>query len=152
MFIRTEIGRIRQASYLKAINLAIYFTSSKVILFSCFVTYVLIKGQLNPESIFVAMAYFNTLRITVTKSFPNSIAAYAEVFVSCRRIETFLLYEEIVKTNNGEISNGKKDNNDNNNNVLEMKTNGTSNSDKDEGVFIENATARWNKVSKEGLI
>ena len=102
----------------------------------------------------MAMAYFNTLRITVTKSFPNSIAAYAEAYVSCKRIETFLLYEEISKSSNSGIStkslNGEK-NGKQQNGTLKKALDNDDSGEKgdgggDEGVFIENATARWNKV------
>lgn len=138
------MGRIRQSSYLKAFNLALYFSSSKIILFSCFVTYVYIKGSLKPEAIFVAMAYFNTMRITVTKSFPNSIACYAEASVTCKRIETFLLHEEIQKTHGSAIGSE----NDKNNNNGHFKMNPTKRQmNEATGIVIEKATARWNKVS-----
>lgn len=143
-FCRVEVGRIRQSSYLKAFNLALYFSSSKIILFACFVTYVYIKGSLKPEAIFVAMAYFNTMRITVTKSFPNSIACYAEASVTCKRIETFLLHEEIQKTHGSAIGSE----NDKNNNNGHFKMNSTKRQmNEATGIVIEKATARWNKVS-----
>ena len=80
------------------------------------------------------------MRITVTKSFPNSMAAYAETYVSCKRIETFLLHDEIKKSNNkcstlkGEDSNNNRDVNQNKDST-------------EKGIVIEHATAKWNKVS-----
>ena len=127
-FARSEILRIKHASILKAINLAIYFMSSKIILFACFVTYIFLEGPLRPEAVFVSMAYFNTLRITVTRHFPNSVAAMAESLVTCRRIEDFLKLGEIHKP--AESTNGHVN----------------SHEVKDKGIYIKNATARWNKV------
>ena len=79
--------RIRQSCLLKAINLAFYFVASRIILFTCFVTYIYIGGKLSAEAVFVTMAYFNTMRITVTRQFPQSIAATAEMLVACDRIK-----------------------------------------------------------------
>jgi hypothetical protein len=81
------VVRIRQSCLLKAINLAFYFVASRIILFACFVTYVYIGGKLSAEAVFVTMAYFNTMRLTVTKHFPQSIAATAELLVACERIK-----------------------------------------------------------------
>ncbi|KAJ6220572.1 hypothetical protein RDWZM_006384 [Blomia tropicalis] len=126
---KIEINRIQQASYLRALNLTMYFMASKVILFACFVTYVSLGGKFSSESIFVSMAYFNMMQITVGRRFPNSISAYAESYVTCKRIEKFLLLDEIRKRPP----------------PLTLKING----DKIEKptkteITVEDATARWN--------
>lgn len=143
---RREIYRIKQASYLKAINQAIYFQSSRIILFACFVSYVYLVGPLKPESIFVSMAYFNTMRITVTKHFPNSIASIAETLVSCKRIEKFMLLEEIDRTpitNKSQLSSNKLQNGQQNGHI--SVTSGS-------GVYLHGATARWDKVFNLGSL
>lgn len=109
---------------LKAINLAIYFMSSKLILFACFVTYIYLEGPLDAKSIFFSMAYFNTLRITVSKNYPNSMAAIAEVRVTCKRIETVLLREEVDIKGNKYLGD----------------------SSKDASVTLKGATAKWSEV------
>ncbi|CAG2110175.1 unnamed protein product [Medioppia subpectinata] len=46
--------------------------------------------KLSAESVFVTMAFFNTLRNTLTKHFPAGIAAIAELIVACHRIQEII--------------------------------------------------------------
>jgi hypothetical protein len=46
---------------------------------------------LNAEAVFVTMAFFNTLRITMTWFFPQSIALGAELMISCKRIQVNII-------------------------------------------------------------
>ena len=84
---RQEVIKIKHSSFLKAVNLSFYFVASKIVLFACFVTYVYLGRRLTAEAVFVTMAYFNTMRITVTKQFPQGIATTAELLVSCNRVK-----------------------------------------------------------------
>ena len=43
--------------------------------------------RLTAEAVFVTMAYFNTMRHTVTKLFPTSIECTAELMVACNRMK-----------------------------------------------------------------
>ncbi|CAG2114014.1 unnamed protein product [Medioppia subpectinata] len=92
---KSEVRRIRMACFLKAINLSVFFVASRIILFACFITYVLTGNVLTAKAVFVTMALFNTLRITMTWLFPQAIALGAELLVSCRRIQTYLELEEM---------------------------------------------------------
>ncbi len=91
-FNRLEVERIHRACFLKAINLSIYFVASRIILFVCFVTFVLTGHTLNAEAVFVTMALFNTLRLTMTWFFPQSISLGAESMISCKRIQVNIIY------------------------------------------------------------
>ncbi len=90
-FDRLEVESIRRACFLKAINLSIFFVFPRMILFFCFVTFVLTGHTLNAEAVFVTMALFNTLRITMTGYFPQSISLGAEVMISCKRIQVNII-------------------------------------------------------------
>ncbi|KAH9421088.1 Multidrug resistance-associated protein 4 [Dermatophagoides pteronyssinus] len=92
---KTEVKYIRQACYLKAINLSMFFVATRIVLFVCFITYVLVGNQLTSEAVFVSMALFNTLRLTITFFFPNSIGLASELLIGCKRIENFLLLKEM---------------------------------------------------------
>ena len=87
MLYSNEIKRIRHSSLLKAINLSFYFVASRVILFACFITYVYMGNKLSAEAVFVTMAFFNILRTSLTKYFPQGIAATAEMVVAVKRIQ-----------------------------------------------------------------
>ena len=83
--------KIRHSSFLKAVNHSFYFVASRIVLFVCFITYIYIGGRLTAEAVFVTMAYFNTMRLTVTKHFPTGIAATAELMVALKRIKVSII-------------------------------------------------------------
>ena len=89
LLFRREIAKISQACFLKAINLAMFFVASKIILFVCFITYVFLGGKLSADIVFVTTMLFNILRINVTRFFPQAIAATAEALVTCKRIQVW---------------------------------------------------------------
>ncbi|CAG2117708.1 unnamed protein product, partial [Medioppia subpectinata] len=76
---KLEVNDIRKVCYLKAINLSLFLIATKIILFFCFLTYVLLGHVLSSKSVFVTMALFNMLRITLTWIFPQGIAQGAEL-------------------------------------------------------------------------
>ncbi|XP_054155290.1 ATP-binding cassette subfamily C member 4-like [Oppia nitens] len=92
---KLEVNFIKKSCFLKAINLSVFFVASRIILFACFITYVLTGNILTAKAVFVTMALFNTLRITLTLLFPNAVTQLAELSVSCQRIQTFLELEEL---------------------------------------------------------
>ncbi|XP_075590754.1 ATP-binding cassette sub-family C member 4 isoform X2 [Dermatophagoides farinae] len=106
---KTEVKYIRQACYLKAINLSVFFVATRIVLFACFITYVLVGNQLTSEAVFVSMALFNTLRLTITFFFPNSIGLASELLIGCKRIENFLLLKEMesIEDNDGKFKREK---------------------------------------------
>lgn len=84
---RNEISRIRTASFLKAINLALSFITTRIILFLVLLTYIWLGNLPTARVVFVTMALLNVIRGTVTTYFPQAVAALAEVKVSCGRIQ-----------------------------------------------------------------
>lgn len=93
---RREMNMIAVSSVFKAINQTLFFISSKVIVFSSLITYILLGETLTPEVVFVSIGLSNVVRISLTLFFPNAIAYCAETMVSCRRINQFLTLPEQV--------------------------------------------------------
>ncbi|OQR74932.1 multidrug resistance-associated protein 4-like, partial [Tropilaelaps mercedesae] len=92
---RLEIGRVRIASILKGVNMALFFVSSKLILFLCCILYTMLAGgSLTSERVFVTMALLNSVRLAMGLYFPYGIGQGLETMVSLRRIQRFLLLEE----------------------------------------------------------
>lgn len=89
-----EVRLIKYTSILRAINMALFFVSSKVILFLCFITYVLLGYTLDPEIVFVAITLFSAVRLFMTLFFPYGVAQLAETLISCNRLQEFLLLPE----------------------------------------------------------
>ncbi|CAG2121538.1 unnamed protein product, partial [Medioppia subpectinata] len=92
---RKEMSQIRKSTVLKALNNSISMISPRAIIFAIFIVHVLTTGHLGAESVFVTMNIFNALRFTMTFAFPQSVALAAELYVSCKRIQKYLLLEEV---------------------------------------------------------
>lgn len=72
---------------LRAVNMGLFFMSSKLVLFLCFVTFALLGNTLTSECVFVSMALFNSLRLAMTLYFPFGVGQGAETLVSIRRLQ-----------------------------------------------------------------
>ncbi|CAG2108689.1 unnamed protein product, partial [Medioppia subpectinata] len=138
-----EVQRIRHSSLLKAVNLSLYFVTSRLILFACFVTYVYMGGQLSARAVFVTMAFFNILRTSLTKYFPQAVASMAEMMVAVRRIQDFLLLEEYKKLNDKSMSEAIDGNEE------EIPMDEMIVADEDIGVSMNEMTVRWNNDMTE---
>ncbi|CAN7997610.1 unnamed protein product [Ixodes hexagonus] len=123
---RREVHRIRQTSVLRAVNMGLFFMSSKLVLFLCFVSFALLGNTLTSECVFVSMALFNSLRLAMTLYFPFGVGQGAETLVSIRRLQKFLLLEEQDESS---LLNGPK---------LRPKLHNCA-------VVLDKATASWNK-------
>ncbi|XP_069495246.1 ATP-binding cassette sub-family C member 4 isoform X2 [Ambystoma mexicanum] len=94
---RKEIAKVLRSSYLRGINLASFFVSSKIIVFVTFTTYVLLGNVITASRVFVAVSLYGAVRLTVTLFFPSAIEKVAEAIISIRRIQKFLLLDEVTK-------------------------------------------------------
>ncbi|XP_064455602.1 ATP-binding cassette sub-family C member 4-like [Ornithodoros turicata] len=91
---RREVRKIRETSVLRAVNMGVFFMSSKLVLFLCFVTFALLGNPLTSECVFVSMSLFNSLRLAMTLYFPYGMGQGAETLISIKRLQKFLLLEE----------------------------------------------------------
>ncbi|CAG2166190.1 unnamed protein product [Oppiella nova] len=89
--VRNEVRGIQMACFLKAINLSVYSVASRILLFACFIAYVLTGNPLTAKAVFITMSLFNTIRSPLTIMFPNAIAQWAQLCVSCHRIQSSLI-------------------------------------------------------------
>ncbi|CAG2103694.1 unnamed protein product, partial [Medioppia subpectinata] len=126
---KSEMTQIRLSNFLKGVNLSIYFVLIRVIIYACFLTYVLMGGMLSAETAFATIAYFNAMRWSMAKNLPLAIAALSELVVVIKRIQDFLLLEEIS--------------------VKEFKDKENTSSNKEKGVFMDKMSVRWNNETTE---
>uniref|UniRef100_A0A8C3AJU5 Multidrug resistance-associated protein 4 n=1 Tax=Cyclopterus lumpus TaxID=8103 RepID=A0A8C3AJU5_CYCLU len=84
---RKEISQILKSSYLRGLNMASFFASSKIIVFVTFTTYVLLGNALTASRVFVTVSLYGTIKLTVTLFFPLAVEKLSETAVSIRRIE-----------------------------------------------------------------
>ncbi|KAF6083621.1 ATP binding cassette subfamily C member 4 [Phyllostomus discolor] len=104
---RKEISKILRSSYLRGMNLASFFVASKVIVFMTFTVYVLLGNVITASRVFVAVALYGAVQLTVTLFFPVAIEKVSESIVSIRRIKDFLLLDEITQPGAQLPSDGK---------------------------------------------
>ncbi|CAG2104616.1 unnamed protein product [Medioppia subpectinata] len=92
---KSEVKQIRLSNFLKGVNLSIYFVIIRVIIYACFLTYILMGGMLSAETAFATIGYFNALRWSIGLNAPLGIAALNEIIIVIKRIQNFLLLEEM---------------------------------------------------------
>ncbi|KAJ4924429.1 hypothetical protein JOQ06_000669 [Pogonophryne albipinna] len=107
---RKEIRQILKSSYLRGLNMASFFASSKIIVFITFTVYVLLGNTIDASTVFVTVSLYGTIKLTVTLFFPLAIEKLSETAVSVHRIEEFLLMEEIERKSCRLSLEEKKDN------------------------------------------
>ncbi|XP_038836118.1 multidrug resistance-associated protein 4-like [Salvelinus namaycush] len=106
---RKEISKIMSSSYLRGLNMASFFAASKIIVFITFTVYVLLGNTISASRVFVAVSLYSAVRLTVTLFFPSAIEKLSETRISVRRIKTFLLLDEIVKSEHGFLQEEKQE-------------------------------------------
>ncbi|XP_057563457.1 ATP-binding cassette sub-family C member 4-like [Hippopotamus amphibius kiboko] len=104
---RKEISKILRSSFLRGMNLASFFTASKVMVFVTFLTNVLLDNMITASQMFVVVTLYEALRFTGTLYFPMAVEKVSEAVVSIRRIKNFLLLDEISQCNSQLPSDGK---------------------------------------------
>uniref|UniRef100_A0A3Q2TB68 Cystic fibrosis transmembrane conductance regulator n=1 Tax=Fundulus heteroclitus TaxID=8078 RepID=A0A3Q2TB68_FUNHE len=121
---RKEISKIMKSSYLRGLNMASFFCASKIIIFITFTLYVLLGNTISASRVFVTVSLYTAVRLTVTLFFPSAIEKLFESRVSIRRIQEFLLLDEIKKNTAPSVEGEKKE---------------------DIGVEINDLTCYWDK-------
>ncbi|KAL3999292.1 ATP-dependent DNA helicase PIF1 [Sarotherodon galilaeus] len=107
---RKEIHQILKSSYLRGLNMASFFASSKITVFVTFTVYALLGNTITASSVFVTASLYGTIKLTVTLFFPLAIEKLSETVVSIRRIKNFLLLEELERKNLAQPLEGKMEN------------------------------------------
>ncbi|KAJ3021115.1 Multidrug resistance-associated protein 4 [Thoreauomyces humboldtii] len=90
-----ELGYVKTAAILRAINEALYFCSSGITSLAGFGSYFLMGGILTPAKVFTCLTYLSSVRLTVTNFFPKAIQFISESWISLQRLEAFLSLPEI---------------------------------------------------------
>ncbi|VEN61107.1 unnamed protein product [Callosobruchus maculatus] len=89
-----EMKSIRSASYIRAINVSCALILNRVAIYLCILAYVLTGNVLTSSYVYTMTTYFRLLN-SVSMFFPRAVTTAFEVYVSIKRIQNFLLYEEI---------------------------------------------------------
>lgn len=89
-----ELIEIRKSFFVKATLLS-FHVLPQLAIFVSFVIYAYVsEDAMTAKKAFIAIAYFNALRQSLVDFWPLAISSVAEGYVSCKRIEKFLLSSE----------------------------------------------------------
>ena len=84
---REEVGIIMQTNYYRAMNMALFFTAGKIIVFLALLAFVLMGNSLTAEAVFVTTGLINNVRLVMTLFFPFAISFGSEAKISCKRLQ-----------------------------------------------------------------
>ncbi|XP_063224300.1 probable multidrug resistance-associated protein lethal(2)03659 isoform X2 [Bacillus rossius redtenbacheri] len=155
---RNEIREIRLASYLRAIMLSFEKFTTRLTLFITIFCFVMMGNVVTAEKVFVVSSFFNIIRNSMTDFLPRGIFTAAETLVSIKRIEKFLLYEEL---NTPDRQNTKDswygsvalaDKSQNLVSQFKAEDKSTDGSRSELGIVMSGATAKWTPESSENTL
>ncbi|XP_023166760.2 probable multidrug resistance-associated protein lethal(2)03659 [Drosophila hydei] len=89
-----EMNAIRKVNYIRGTLQSFIMYVTRISVFVSLVGFVLLGKLLTAEKAFAITAYYNILRNTMTIYFPMGISQFAELLVSIRRIQKFMMHEE----------------------------------------------------------
>ncbi|KAF5283707.1 hypothetical protein FQR65_LT13742 [Abscondita terminalis] len=143
---RHEIKSLRITSYIRACVLSFSLFTTRLSLFITVLAYVLWGFDIDARKAFILTGFYNVVQQSMTIYFPIGVIQVAELNVSVKRLNKFLLYDEIQLTKKYEDGkNGKR------------KTYGSTNKknfthmdakvSRKEMVFMQYGTAKWSESS-----
>ncbi|XP_066591156.1 probable multidrug resistance-associated protein lethal(2)03659 isoform X2 [Prorops nasuta] len=128
---RKELYTIRKFAFIDGIIFNLDRYLPRCSLFITILTYVLLGNHINAKKVYMVTAFYNALRTTMALAFSMSISHMTQAMVSVKRVEKFLLYEEVE---NPVISDSTVDQ------APVIETN---------AILLKEATAKWSPESKE---
>lgn len=94
---KQEIKQIRATSYIRGVVTSFIMFTTRICLFCSILAYVLSHTSITAKQVFVITSFYNILRQTMTVFFPQGIAQVAEAWISIKRLQNFMLYEDTTK-------------------------------------------------------
>ncbi|PNF15051.1 hypothetical protein B7P43_G16818 [Cryptotermes secundus] len=127
---RHEIKVVTSASYLRGLYLSTMVFSERTSLFITLLSYSLMGHHISADKVFAMAQFYNILQLAMAIYYPQAVQFAAETKVSIKRLEDFLLLEEMQSVYHG---NNKA----------------TINHEQDQklGVTITNGSAKWTSNS-----
>ncbi|KAF5294184.1 hypothetical protein FQR65_LT10895 [Abscondita terminalis] len=137
---RLEIRYVRTTTFIKGIMISIQLFITKFSVFLTVLVYVLTGNHLQADYVFVATAFYDIVKQIMTKNFSSGVTEIAEVNISFRRIQQFLLSEEILQSS--QITNSYVIKQDGTNSPSDQSI-----SKESVAIKLEHAYAKWNPNS-----
>ncbi|KAK0161586.1 hypothetical protein PV327_010042 [Microctonus hyperodae] len=94
----SEIKLIKYSSYLRGIYLSLMVFTERTTLFIALITYVSMGNSMTAHTTFTLAGYFNILQMVGVIFFPQALIMCGEAIISIKRIQDFLLLDEILNS------------------------------------------------------
>ena len=92
-----EIKNIKRNAYLKTFNFCFHFVAHKLIMLAILVIFWNVENKpLKASDVFLTLALYYEVRLSMTRIFPQCVALFAECQVSLKRIQAFLELDEVA--------------------------------------------------------
>uniref|UniRef100_A0A2S2PCH1 Putative multidrug resistance-associated protein lethal n=1 Tax=Schizaphis graminum TaxID=13262 RepID=A0A2S2PCH1_SCHGA len=149
---KMEIEQIKGATWIRIFLQSFKIFHFRFALFISILSYVLLGNNINTQQVFVIISYYSILMTTMTVFFPQGVLTLAEMLISNKRIQSFLLQDEKEKHNKPLLfkletksKNGIKMSNINNANYTKNSTSNEKDMDQLDnfGIDVLNASAKW---------
>jgi ATP-binding cassette subfamily C (CFTR/MRP) protein 4 len=95
---KEEIEIVQTTCLFKAICDIFFFVSIPIVIGFVFNAYVSMGNVLTAEKAFLTLTLYNMVKIPLLWKFPAAVKMLTETLISIRRIQEFLLLEEVIKT------------------------------------------------------
>ncbi|XP_017863871.1 PREDICTED: probable multidrug resistance-associated protein lethal(2)03659 [Drosophila arizonae] len=151
-----EMNAIRKVNYIRGTLQSFIMYVTRISVFVSLVGFVLLGKLLTAEKAFAITAYYNILRNTMTIYFPMGISQFAELLVSIRRIQKFMMHEETKVRDKSHDANDQKLKPPGT--IVEeaaatvtgvLKPNSRRSSETEVGINITKMKAKWDSKSTE---
>jgi len=80
----------------RTINLVVYYTTAETVLVIMLLPIVLSGISVTPEMVFLPLSWINAIKVSLALFFPNGVAFLSEARISVKRIQDFLLLDELA--------------------------------------------------------
>ncbi|KAE9537850.1 hypothetical protein AGLY_005822 [Aphis glycines] len=144
---KKEIKAIKKSSYINRILSAFFYFNTRLALFITLFTYILLGNYITASKVFIITSYYDILKRGLIVTIPVAISSGAELLVTVKRIEDFLLKEEKNKQANNFM---KATAGTNNKTINEKKSSNSKINDEYDseqlsrsGVTFINVSAKW---------
>ncbi|XP_021934289.1 multidrug resistance-associated protein 4-like isoform X2 [Zootermopsis nevadensis] len=124
---RHEIKVVTSASYLRGLFLSTMVFSERTSLFITLLSYSLMGHHISADKVFAMAQFYNILQLSMAIFYPQAVQLAAETKVSIKRLENFLLLEEMESVYHGNSKRASI------NHAQDQKL----------GVTIKNGCAKW---------
>ncbi|KYN11469.1 Multidrug resistance-associated protein 4 [Trachymyrmex cornetzi] len=156
---KKEVNIIQWASCVRGIVKSFIVFMIRISLFITIMSYILFGYKITAEKVYVITAYYNSLSLIMTAYFPQGITQVAETIVSIKRLQKFLMYDELILS---EIE-AKKYNKENNKDTKENNKNEKENNQQEIAIVdqlnnfeysmsIKNGNAKWLDYEQEDTL